>query len=737
MKVRLASIATFSLNLILWGFCLGLSTQSLANPALSVWVAPSGHDSGQGTEADPFQTIDRARLAVRSLPDRANRDVYVNIRNGLYRLQQPLILEAADSGQNGRAVIYRAVEGGVVTVSGAVPVTHWRLTSIPNGTANVWAADVGTVSTRQFYVNGKRATRAKTSNYPAGFRPCNGPSLTPLCTSFRGGVEFLPAPGLNDPSWADPATWYRPGDIEAVSLISWKQYRIQLDSILPSWGSIPGLLLFEQPGWNNANIFVNTAGAQNVWGLWQMTWFENSLSFLNEPGEWYLDQGTHKIYFVAEPGMDMNQVQAELPVLEHLIVGAGTPQAPIHDLRFEGLTFEYATWLKPSSSEGYVVDQSLYFAVGNNNAANIIGHVIPEALNDPNARNLQRVDGSVDFNFGNHVSFIGNTFQHLGSTALTLGSGTQDSLVQSNLFKDLSAAAISLGDIFLNDRHPPSKAYLTRGNQITNNLIRDIGLEYTDAPGIFLGFGQFNQVTHNTIVNVPWSGVAIGWGWGLLDPWSFPGLASATSGMWGIPETPTSMARNAIVANRVDHFLKVGIDGGAVYSTGFQGTRLSNGLSIARNVATNKRLDSGGNTIYTDGGSRYISIRNNVSIMNPQGVTRLAPMPAFNDPLPYNEAYPSLDSVQYGGDFGGCVTFGDINFVGNYHWYLTPLKYFDLCKSFSAQASEFPIDLRWSATRDIDSPSRVPRSLLRGAGVQSRPKNISASEWDLPPLQLK
>ena len=718
-------------------FCLAMPGLAPAGAALSIWVAPNGHDSGKGTESDPFLTIDRARLALRTNPDRGNQDVYVNIRDGLYRLQQPLVFDAADSGQNGRTVTYRGVDGGSVVLAGSRPVTHWTLTAIPNGTANVWSADVGKVVSRQFYVNGKRATRAKTSNYPAGFRPCNGPALTPLC-GLLGGVEFFPAPWINNHAWADPATWHRPGDIEAVSLISWKQYRIQLSSVYPSVELVPGLLVFEEPGWKNANIFVNTAGAQNVWGLWQISWFENSLSFLDEPDEWYLDEGTNKIYFVAKPGLDMNKVQAELPVLEHLIMGRGTPEAPLHDLRFEGLTFDYATWLKPSSSQGYVVDQSLYFLIGDKNDSNVIGHVIPEALDDSSSRNLQQVEGSVNFNFANHIAFVGNRFQHLGSTALALGRGTQNSQVTSNLFKDLSAAAVSLGDIFLDDRHPPSDPYVTLGNSITNNLIRDIGIEYTDAPGIFLGFGRFNKVANNTIVNVPWSGVAIGWGWGLLDPWSFPGLASATSGMWGVSETPTAMEHNSIVANRVDHFLEVGIDGGAVYTTGFQGQSLSSGLTIAKNVATNKRLDSGGNTIYTDGGSRYISARGNVSIMNPQGVTRLAPVPVASDPLPYNQYYPLLlDSVQYGGDFGGCVTFGDINFVGNYHWYLTPLKYFDLCKSFSAQAGEFPIRLRWSGTRDIDTPAMVPSALMKHAGVQYRPKNISASEWELPPLKVK
>ena len=159
-------------------------------------------------------------------------------------------------------------------------------------------------------------------------------------------------------------------------------------------------------------------------------------------------------------------------------------------------------------------------------------------------------------------------------------------------------------------------------------------MEYVDAAGIFVGFTRHTLISCNTIVDVPWSGIAMGWGWGLLDPGSFPGVPGAESGEWGFYTTPTPNSENRIVNNRIHSFLNVLWDGGAIYTTGQQGISMADALLIEGNVASGKRPLAGGNTFYTDGGSRYIKLKNNVSFDNPQGVTDFGPPPLANDPLP-------------------------------------------------------------------------------------------------------
>src|SRR5680860_1809130 len=90
---------------------------------------------------------------------------------------------------------------------------------------------------------------------------------------------------------------------------------------------------------------------------------------------------------------------------------------------------------------------------------------------------------------------------------------------------------------------------------------------------------------------------------------------------------------------------------------------MENGLRVEANVAYGKRPKAGGNTFYTDGGSRYITVRGNVSYDNPIGETDFGPPPRSGDPLPYSKGPSEVDGLAYGSDSGGCVTYGDIAYI--------------------------------------------------------------------------
>lgn len=692
-------------------------------PAIATfWVAPDGADSGPGTESAPFRTLERARDAVRSLGAGAwTGDVAVVLRGGEHRLERPLVLDARDSGRNGHDVVYRAAPGEKPVLTGSVPVTGWSLADPQRG---IFRAAVGARRSRQLYVNGRRAVRARTSLLPAGFRP----SFYYLDgVPFPVGIEFIPTP-LNPSGWQDPAAWSRPQDVEAVLSTQWKMIRVPVNSVLPHPGYAPdpvlqpalrtGLLTMREPAWSNANLFVDgLLGQPDEWSFWQVSWFENAYAFLDEPGEWYLDPAAGWLYYLPLPGEDLARARVELPVLEVLVDGQGEPGRPVEHLRFEGLTFAHATWLAPSGEDGYVADQSGFRVTGGGHTPNSIGHV----------RELARTPGNVRFRFAHHVQFRGNVFEHLGAVALDLDTGSQGNLVADNLFEDVSSAAVQVGGVGPDDAHPGSDAYLTRDNTVTNNLVRQTGREFLDAAGIFLGFTRNSLVSQNTLQDVPWSGIAVGWGWGLLDPGMFPGLPGAKRGDWGTFDTPTPNSGNRILNNRIDGFLQALWDGGAIYTTGQQGTSMDDPLLLEGNVATNKRPRAGGNTWYTDGGSRYVRLRRNVAYGNPKGVTDFGPPPQAGDPLPFQD-YSVLGGIPYGSDTGGCVTYGDLDYVDNY-W--TDDAYFSICPSV-VDGVQHPVNLSYSGNHLLTGPQDLPADLLDAAGVRYRPASIPPSRWVLP-----
>jgi hypothetical protein len=705
--------------------------------ASEFWVSPEGDDAAPGTRLAPFRTLERARNAVRELPADSPsppRDIAVSLREGVYRLAQPFVLDARDSGRNGRDIVYRAAPGEHPVISGSIRVENWS----PVPGSPIYKAFVGPRASRQLYVDGRRATRARTENYPEGFLP-----------SFaRGGIEFIPAEA-NPAGWRNPESWKNLKDVEAVIVTQWKMMSVPLDSIAPSpGGGQPGLIRLQEPGWTNANVFYMASPSQpGIWSFWQVTRFENAYEFLDQPGEWYLDRASGWLYYRPRPGEDLDRVDVELPVLETLIEGKGEQGSPVTHVRFEGLTFAHATWLGPSSPDGYVSDQSGFHLVGNGHQPNVIGH----------DSNDVRTPGNVRFRFAHEIELRGNIFEHLGGVGLDFDTGSQGNTIESNLFTDISSAAIQLGGIGPDDHHPTHpEQQLTSGNVISNNLIREVAREFVDAAGIYVGFAQGSRIEHNTIVDVPWSGIALGWGWGLLDLGGFPGLPGAKRNEWGTFTTPTPNRGNRITHNRIHGFLNELWDGGAIYTTGWQGTSPADGdaLLIEGNVADGKRPKGGGNTFYTDGGTRYVTLRDNASYDNPQGVTDFGPAPKFGDPLPYSFFPSLLDGLPYGSENGGCRTFGDLFLERNYgspgpkglgaeleallaylllhETIYSPKGFFGICP-FQENGVSYPTGLTYRDNHVIRGKSDIPARILRDAGVRERPATIPSDRWILPP----
>jgi hypothetical protein len=703
------------------------------------WVSPAGNDANPGTEAAPFRTLEHTIDAIRSAGD----DVIVYVGDGTYRLSRTLVFDPRSFGASGREVEFRAVPGAAPVISGGMQVRGWTLF---DKSRNIYRADVGANDSRQLYVDGKRAVRARTEliggNLPAGFLP------TPVLPTsgdqrpyvITGGVRFLPT-DLNPAGWRDPAKWSNPRGVEAVIKTQWKMMSVPVDAVIPSSGSNPGLLVMRQPAWTNANLYLGTKSGTcdpdqpGIWSFWQVTQFENAYEFLDQPGEWYLDRAKGTIYYKPRPGEDMKTVDFELPVLEKLVEGAGTPETAVANIRFAGLTFAYATWLEPSGDQGYVADQSGFRVIGSNHLPNVTGHI----------QHVARTPGNLSFRYAHNISFRKNRFIHLGAVALDFGSGSQNNEIDRNTFSDISSAAIQVGDVGLADARPPTPTQATRNNTISNNLIFETGRDFVDTAAIFVGFTSGTEVSHNAISRVPWSGISIGWGWGLLDKGMYPGIPCAQSGMWGTFTTPAVNSRNTISYNRISDFLQDRWDGGAIYSTGQQGQSMNDPLVLEGNVTDHKAPLAGGNTFYTDGGSRSVLLRGNVSYSNPIGYVNLGTLPQTGAPLPY----PPLalaNVIPYGGDSGGCRTYGDIRYENNY-WMagIIPVqeqaldalalllsKLLKISPSIDPYTKEgffkpcpltldnvsYPVNLTYAGNHDIAGVWDVPKAILDAAGVQ-------------------
>jgi hypothetical protein len=643
--------------------------------AVALWVSTSGSDTaGDGSKKAPFLTIDRARLAVRQGAFRGVQTVTVNIEPGTYTLSSALAFDSNDSGSKSAPVIYQAAPGSAlpVVISGGTTVTGFTCAPVlfqNRCTAAVQNLPAGEMP-RQFYVSGQRAIRAR-SNL--------GQILNPDYKRMPEGYQRKSV-----------KVFAHPELIEAVTAAQWKMMRCPVAS------QSGATLVMRNPCWDNANSYAPPNNFQ------LLSWLENAEEFLTAPDMWFLDPYSQQIKF-NNPSAGPPQY-AVLPVLETLIDIEGSQTNPVSYITFRNLQFSYATWLGPNSADGYAEDQSGNILKGTGYQPSAIGHQ-PVVYKTP---------GNVELRYAHNITFDRDGFSHLGGVAIDLDTGSQGNRITNSIFTDISSAAIQIGGFSQQDMRP-TPADTTSGNLVSNNDISYTGRDYYDSAGIFVGFTTRTVITHNTISHTPWSGIAIGWGWGLFDSPSFPGLPPAVPGMWGTYNTPTIASHNLIASNKFVSFAEQLWDVGAIYTNGSQGTSFANGLTIKLNVAENKRPTAGSNIYYTDGGSQYVTLTQNVSLNDPVGIADFGPC-FYGSSIPN---YCLLTGVPYGSDIGGCLPVGNLTYKGNY--FLDTVDFFGPQICHNDYIPAYPVNLRFIGDIPTRSASDVPAWILLQAGTHGIP----------------
>ena len=406
---------------VLTGALLAVATAqpATAQPAWQhgqvLYVSPYGDDNGSGTLFRPLRTLQRAQQVVRTLDTNMTGDITVELLPGTYRLTSPLQLGAADSGTNGHTVTWTAAPGAHPVISGGQQLTGWHLT---DPAKNIWSAPAPAgLRTRQLYVNGVRADRA------SGALPA---TLTATATGYTmsntvmdgwrnpSGIEFVYSGGAG--YWS----------LHTGGSGAWTEPRCDVASITGT------TITMTQPCWDNSNErvlrtdgsgrTVELVGPRNLGNGEVPAYVENAYELLDQPGQWYLDQATHTVSYIPRQGENLRWADVEAPVLQQLVTGQGTATAPVHDITFAGIQFSYATWLTPSTPEGFSEIQANYTITGPAGYATqglcqfVSGGTCPYG-------DWTKLPGNLSFGYDQHIQLTGDTFAHLGAAGVDLGDG--------------------------------------------------------------------------------------------------------------------------------------------------------------------------------------------------------------------------------------------------------------------------------------------------------------------------
>lgn len=541
-----------------------------------LYVSPSGNDANPGTEARPVRTLPHARDLAR-----AQKVSTVILTGGVYQLSEPLRLGPEDSG-----VTYEGAKTGPpAVISGGIRVTGWKLA---DSKRNLWSAPAPAAlrNTRQLYVEGIRASRTR------GRLPVE---LTETATGYTAAdtslskwrnaadIEFVYTGG--NAIWSEPS----------AGLGSWTEPRCPIAAIAgstitmaqPCWDNSTKRIMYADKSFNRTANLVGPAGVGK-----QPVYVENAYELLGTPGQWYFDRPSRTIYYVPRPGEDLAHADVEAAALESLVIGAGTREKPVHDIGFSGIQFSYATWMGPSSGEGFSEIQANYMVTGPNGWSKQGLCTLAPGGECPYGA-WSKAPGNVNFTYARNIKFQFDAFIHLGGAGLNLDNGAQGNVVEGCVFTDISGNGFELGNVNLPDAQG---ADITADNRISNNHFYNVGAEFRGGIPIVVGYAQRTRVEHNQIDHVPYAAISMGWG-GWPDKIKKPGVTNFSK-------------ENVVSNNLIFDLMLVLADGGGIYTQGITGKNLAEGEKVSGNVIHDQFAS--GHAIYTDNGSCNITVSGNV-----------------------------------------------------------------------------------------------------------------------------
>lgn len=497
-------------------------------------------------------------------------DICIRLQPGTYRLNQTIVVRPEDSGT-------RIVADGNAVISGGVRITGWRKQG------NLYVADVPEfngrpLEFRQLWVNGVKADRARdVADFEKMYRIKS--------VDKKNGIIYVPAAAVRKIQNAKHAEMAL-HEMWCIANLRIKGVKIQGDSAAVTFHEPESHIHFMHP-WPSPMV---TADGHN-----SAFYLTNAKELLDTPGEWYLDAREQKVYYMPRKGENMAKADVEAPAVETLLRVEGTPDNMVKGVTFQGVTFSYATWMRPSVSGHAPLQAGMYMTEAYKLRPKMIRPNGDHKLD--NQGWVGRPAAAVSVNCGEDIDFKGCTFEHCASTGVEFHQYTKGGSVSRCTVRDIGGNGILAGS-FGPEAHeshlpynPSDSRIICTGLTIDNNIVTDVTNEDWGCVGIGAGFVRDIKILHNEISEVSYTGISMGWGWN---------------------QQPCSMANNLVQGNLIHHYAKHMYDTAGIYTLGSQPHSLIEG-NVVRDIYSPGYAHDPNHWfyLYTDEGSSCITVKNN------------------------------------------------------------------------------------------------------------------------------
>ena len=493
-------------------------------------------------------------------------DVTIHLQAGTYFLYEPLRLRPQDSGLT--------IEGEDAVISGGMKITGWKRQG------KLLVADVSDfngrpVDFRQLWVNGQKAVRARdVSDFEQMNRIRTYDKKNHVLWVPRKAVEkILKAPYA-----------------EMVLHEMWCTSNLRIKSITPQGDSAAvrfhqpeARLQFEHP-WPSP-MTPDTKHPSPFY-------LTNAKELLDEPGEWYHDIREHKVYYMPRAGETIRE--AIVPMLETLVEFIGTAEHPVRNITMKDIRFSHTTWMRPSEKGHVPLQAGMYL---------MEAYKLRPQIDRPNNHKLDnqgwlgRADAAVELRYTEDCSFDGCRFEHLGGSGLDYVIACRRGTTTKCTFTDIAMNGYVCGSFSPEglETHLPYQPTDFRevctGQTVQQSLFYDVSNEDWGCVAICAGYVSGITIDHNTIHDVSYTGISLGWGWN---------------------RNLVCMKDNKVHANLIYNYANHMYDCAGIYTLGNQpGTLISE--NVVRDIATPSYVHDPNHWfyLYTDEGSSNITLRDN------------------------------------------------------------------------------------------------------------------------------